>query len=222
MIQPLSSIKGLGVKAIEQILNNRPFNTPEELLFTEDVVYSKLNKKALEALCLAGAMTSLVDERFTGLKHFWLSCVKNRPKTRKKLETHINEFKVDEDFTPERRIEDISSRTGIYPFDLVLTSELRTAIEKYKVPPLGNWDKSLKYAWFIPREVIKRKTKTGREYWIVKVIDETSTITNIRCWGIIPGSDAIHLNRVYASALDFHPTWGYSTKSIKSNFKLLG
>ena len=222
LIQPLSSIKGLGDKAIEQVLNNRPFNTPEELLFNENVVYSKLNKKGLQALAESGALGSLVDERFTGLKHFFLSCIKNRPKTKKKLLSHIDEFKRTEDFSPEERIEHISSRTGIYPFDLVVTQEIRDAIDYYKVPPLGSWDNKLKSAWFIPRDVIKRKTKTGREYWIVKVIDETSTISTIRCWGIIPGSDVLHLNRVYASALEYHPIWGYSTKSIRQNFKLLG
>ena len=222
LIQPLSSIKGLGDKAIEQILNNRPFNTPEELLFSESVVYSKLNKKALQAMAESGALDSLVDERFTGLKHFILSCVDNRPKTKKKLLSHIDEFRTPEDYSPEERIEHISSRTGIYPFDLVITQEIRDAIDHYKVPPLGNWDHDLKAAWFIPREVVKRKTKTGREYWIVKVIDETSTISTIRCWGIVPGSDVLHLNRVYASSLEYHPIWGYSTKSIRQNFKLLG
>jgi len=137
LVQPLSSIKGLGDKAIEQILNNRPFDTAEGLLFNEGVVYSKLNKKALEALCESGALDSLVDERFTGLKHFAESCIVNRPKTKKKLSQHIEEFKSDEDYTPEERIEHISSRTGMYPFDLVITREIRDMIDHYKVPPLG-------------------------------------------------------------------------------------
>ena len=47
LIQPLTSIKGLGDKAIEQIIEHRPFNTIEELLFSKEIIYSKLNKKAL-------------------------------------------------------------------------------------------------------------------------------------------------------------------------------
>ena len=42
LIQPLTSVKGLGDKAIEQIIDNRPFNTIEEFLFNENIVYSKL------------------------------------------------------------------------------------------------------------------------------------------------------------------------------------
>ncbi len=222
LVQPLSSIKGLGDKAIEQILDNRPFNSAEELLFNENIKYSKLNKKSLEALCYSGALDSLVDDRFTGLKHFWKSCINDRPKTKKKLLAQIEEYRTDEDFTSEERIEHISSRTGMYPFDLVINSEIRDMIEYCNIPPLGNWDNDLREGWFIPREITVRKTKTGREYWILTVIDETSSINKIRCWGIRKGIDVVHLNRVYSSPLDYHPIWGFSTKSVRQNFKLLG
>ena len=52
-------------------MDNRPFNTIEEFLFHEDIVYSKLHKKALDVLIRSEALNSLVDDRFTGLKHFW-------------------------------------------------------------------------------------------------------------------------------------------------------
>ena len=98
LIQPFSSIKGLGEKAVEQIINNRPFNTAEELLFNDDIIYSKLNKKALNALCISGALDSLIDERFNGCKHFWMSCVQNKPKSAKKLLENIKEYSNEEDF----------------------------------------------------------------------------------------------------------------------------
>ena len=68
LVAPLTTIKGLGEKAIEQILNNRPFRTVEEFIFNEGIVYSKLNKKALDVLCRAGALSGLIDSRFTGDK----------------------------------------------------------------------------------------------------------------------------------------------------------
>ena len=49
LIAPLTTIKGLGDKAIDQILAHRPFNTIEDFLFNDNIVYSKLNKKALDA-----------------------------------------------------------------------------------------------------------------------------------------------------------------------------
>jgi len=221
LIQPFSSIKGVGDKAVEQIIKHRPFNTPEELLFNDEVVYSKLNKKALHALCLSGGLDSLVDDRFNGCKHFWMACINNRPKNLKKLTENIKEYCIEEDFTTEEKIENVSTLTGIFPFDLVMTRQLKESIMNNRVPALGNWDKDLGVAWFIPREIVKKKTKNDKPYWILKVIDDTSTVTTIRCWGI-KEHDEIHLNRPYAAKLQHNEDWGFSTRSIRHTFKLLG
>jgi DNA polymerase-3 subunit alpha len=221
LIQPFSSIKGLGDKAVEQIINNRPFNTIEELLFNENVVYSKLNKKALDVLCRSGALDSLIDDRFNGCKHFWMACIQDKPKTTKKLEEQIKIYANEADFSIEEKIDHVSSLTGIFPFDLVMTKQIRESIERHSVPSIGNWDKDLGVAWFVPREIIPKKTKNGKLYWIVRVVDDTSAATSIKCWGVREG-DEIHLNRPYAAKLDYNEDWGFSTRSIKYTFKLLG
>ena len=218
LIQPFSSIKGLGAKAVEQIINNRPYNTVEDMLFDEN---SKLNKKSLDALCRSGALDSLIDERFNGCKHFWKSCVQDRPKTAKKLLEKIKEYSAEQDFSIEEKIEHVSSLTGIFPFDLVMTKAIRESIKRYVVPPIGSWDKDLGVAWFIPREIIPKMTKNNKPYWIVKVIDDSSSSIAIKCWGI-KEQDQIHLNRPYAAKLDYNEDWGFSTRSIRHTFKLLG
>ena len=43
LIQPLTSVKGLGDSAIEQILNNRPFTSIDNLLFNEGITYSTVS-----------------------------------------------------------------------------------------------------------------------------------------------------------------------------------
>ena len=102
-----------------------------------------------------------------------------------------------------------------------MTEEVRQSIERYMVPPLGKWDNSLGIAWFVPREIIPKKTKNGKPYWIVKVVDDTAASVSIKCWGI-RDSDVIHVNRPYAAKLDFSEEWGFSTRSISRNFRLLG
>ena len=221
LIQPLNSIKGLGDKAIEQITANRPFNTVEEMLFNEEVVYSKLNKKSLDVLCRSGALDTLIDERFNGCKHFWMACIQDRPKNKKKLLENIKTYCDEHDFTIEDKIEHVSTLTGIFPFDLVMTKAIRESIEKYAVPAIGSWDNDLGVAWFIPREIIPKITKNGKPYWIVKVIDDGSAQAAIKCWGVRDG-DSIHLNRPYAAKLDYSEDWGFSTRSIRHTFKLLG
>ncbi len=220
-IQPFSSIKGLGDKAIEQILTNRPFEKIEDILFNENIIHSKLNKRALDALCRSGALDCIIDERFTGCKHFWIACIQDKPKNEKKLKENIELYAPEEDFSREEKIEYISDLTGMFPFDLVLTEQIKESIKKHCVPPLGNWDKDLGVAWFIPREVLQKKTKNGKPYWIVKVIDDTSTMTGIKCWGV-EEDDQIYLNRPYAARLDYSADWGFSTRSVRHTFKLLG
>lgn len=50
-IQPLTFIKGLGEIAFKEILENRPFEKIEDLLFNKNIKYNKLNKKTLDVLC---------------------------------------------------------------------------------------------------------------------------------------------------------------------------
>jgi len=222
LIQPLTSLKGLGDKAMEQIINNRPFNVIEDFLFNEDIVYSKLNKKALDVLARSEALNCLIDDRFSGPKHFWTATVVERPKNKKKLEENIELYKPEGNFSNKERIENLVSLTGIFPMDLVLDENILKRLEYYQVPPLGEWDNDLGVAWFIPREVIEKKTKNGKPYWIIKTIDSTSIQSSIKCWGVKPERDIIHLNRPYMSRLDYDEQWGFSTRSIKYNFRLLG
>jgi len=222
LVQPLAGLKGLGDAAIEQIVANRPFNNIEEFLFHDDIVYSKLNKKALDVLCRSGALNKLMDERFSGRKHFWSAVAVDRVYSKKKFLENIEEYRDEEDFSVEEEIDNLTTLTGIFPMHLVMTEEVRDRLEANYVPPVSDYDPDLGLVWFIPREIIRKKTKNGKPYWIVAVIDSNSVLTKFRCWGIVEGKDRIHLNRPYMGRLDYDPAWGFSTRSIKRNLRLLG
>lgn len=219
--QPFNSIKGLGEAAIKQIMDNRPFNTAEELLFNEGISYSKLNKKVIDVLCRCGALDNLIDERFTGDKHFWGAVACERPKNKKKFLNNIEAFAEQGSFSDEEKIRHISDLTGVFPFDIVVNKDVQRKLQEYCVPPLGEWDEDLGVAWFIPREIVRKKTKNGKDYWVVRALDPTSTITSIKCWGI-KKDEELHINRPYMAKLDYDDQWGFSTRSIRHNFKLLG
>ena len=222
LIQPLSTIKGLGDSAIDQIIANRPFNNVEEFIFNEDIVYSKLNKKALDALSRAGACDALIDDRFTGAKHFWTAVAVDRPRKEKNLIDNIEKYAGEGEFSDEERIQYLVDLTGVFPFDLVMDDYILGRLEDNMVPPLGEWDDNLGVAWFIPREIIPKKTKNGKTYWIVKTIDSTSSSEAIKCWGVDPKRDSIIINRPYMARLEYSDQWGFSTRSIRHNFRMLG
>ena len=220
LIQPFSSIKGLGDAAIDQILNFRPFNTIEEFLFHDRVVYSKLNKKALDVLVRSEALMPLMDERFKGTRHFWSAVAVDRAKTKKKFHENIELYEPEGDFSKEEMIEHQTNLTGMFPIHLVMSASVREQLENSDIPPLGDFYPEVPVAWFIPREVIERKTKNNKKYWMVKVIDSTSTISTIKCWGV-RDTDVVEINKPYMARLDYSEQWGFSTRSIRHNFKLL-
>ena len=221
LVQPLTSIKGLGAVAIQQIINNRPFNTVEDFLFHEKVKYSKLNKKALDALCRARALTDLIDERFTGLKHFWSATCVDRPRKLKNLEDNIIKYAPEGDFTEEEKIEHLVTLTGVFPISSVINEHVRGKLDEFHVPPISEYDAELGVTWFIPRECKLKKSKNGKNFYVVKVIDDNNETNTIRCWGVDPSRDVVHINRPYMARLNYDPNWGFSTFSIRKMFKLL-
>jgi DNA polymerase-3 subunit alpha len=221
LIQPLSSIKGLGDAAITQIMNHRPFKQVEDFLFNEGIVYSKLNKKALDVLCRCGALDSLIDDRFTGGKHFWSAICVDRPRKVKNLEENIAEYGDEGDFSDEEKIAYLVELTGVFPFNRVMKQQIYDQLNDAFIPPIANFDPELcEVVWFIPRKVTTKTTKKGKPYWVIDVIDDTNQLTRVRCWGVQP-YDRIQINKPYMARLDYNEKWGFSTRSIKRNFRIL-
>ena len=221
LVQPLTSIKGLGAVAIQQIIEHRPFNTVEEFLFHDKVKYSKLNKKALDALCRAQALNDLVDDRFSGLRHFWSATCVDRPRKLKHLEENIVKYEPEGDFTDEEKLESLVSLTGVFPISAVITERVRDKLNQLYVPPISEYDPELGVTWFIPRECKLKKSKNGKNFYVVKVIDDNNEMNTIRCWGVDPDKDVVHINRPYMAKLKYDPNWGFSTFSVRKMFKLL-
>ncbi|MBL18604.1 MAG: hypothetical protein CMC82_02070 [Flavobacteriaceae bacterium] len=221
LIQPLSSIKGLGIKAIEQIIEHRPFNTIEEFLFHEKIVYSKLNKKSIHALTLSQAMNGLIDDRFTGLAHFYTAVAEDRPRKEKNLHDNIKKYAPEGDFTEEEKLEYLVNLTGVFPINAVVTPRVRQKLDELYVPPISEFDPELGVTWFIPRECKLKKSKNGKNFYVVKVIDDNNEMTTIRCWGVDPDKDVVQINRPYMARLNYNQQWGFSTFSMRKMFKLL-
>ena len=221
LIQPLSSIKGLGIKAIEQIIDNRPFETVEEFLFHPDIIYSKLNKKSIHALTLSQAMNSLMDSRFTGLAHFYAAVAEDRPRKEKNLISNIEKYAPEGDFSEEEKLEHLVNLTGVFPINAVVTPRVRQKLEELYIPPISEFDPDLGVTWFIPRECKLKKSKNGKNFYVVKVIDDNNETSTIRCWGVDPERDIIQINRPYMARLNYNQQWGFSTFSMRKMFKLL-
>ena len=212
LVAPLTTIKGLGDAAIDEIIEKRPFTSVEHLLFDGGVVARKLNKKSLDALCRASAMGDLIDKRFTGDKHFWSAVVVDKPKSKKKLEENIESYRPEGSFTTAETIQNTQTLTGIYPINMVMTERALTLINNYKIPPLSEYDANLGAAWCIPIKINTKKSKNGKWFHTVDVIDSNSEVTRLRCWGVKPDVDVLYLNKPYVLKYPkYNETWGFST-----------
>ena len=163
-----------------------------------------------------------MDDRFTGRKHFWSACVVERPKSLKKFNENLELYRPEGDFTEEEIIQFKTELTGVFPINLVISTETVDKLQEKFVPPISEFDPALQVCWFIPRKVIPKKTKHGKLYWIVETIDSNNESTKIRCWGIKPEKDKIFLNRPYMARLNYDEQWGFSTYAIGKTFRLLG
>ncbi len=219
---PLTTIKGLGEKAIEEIIAHRPFNTAEELLFNKDIVYRKLNKRSLDALCRAGALDSLVDDRFTGGKHFWAACCEDRPKTLKKFRENIERYKDAGDFTKNDRIEFLTELTGIYPINLVYPKVFMENLDYISLqrPPISSYDPEISpeegyYA--VPRDINLRKSKKGKWFAVIELIDTNNVLTKLRVWNVDRNEieTEVICNELYnIRNVSYSDAWGYSQRGL--------
>ena len=111
--------------------------------------------------------------------------------------------------------------TGIFPVSAVVSEQLQALFEEKMIPPISEFDPELGVCWFIPREVLQKKTRNGKVFYVVKVVDSNSEENTIKCWGVDPAKDKVYINRPYMSRLQWDPQWGFSTRSVRRNFKIL-
>jgi DNA polymerase-3 subunit alpha len=213
LIQPLTSIKGLGDSAIDQVFIGRPFQSIEDFIFNEEMRYSKLNKKSLDVLVRSGALNPLMDNRFTGLKHFWSAVAVDRPRKVKNLEENIELYAPEGDFTEEEKIQSLVDLTGQFPINKVINDDIMNKLDAMAIPPISEYDPDLQVVWLIPRKIVPKKTKNGKDYLIVEATDSNSSNIRIRCWGVdLNGGDNIQVNKPYMIRPQYSAEWGFSTR----------
>ena len=91
------------------------------------------------------------------------------------------------------------------------------------IPPISEYDPALQVVWLIPRKVVPKKTKNGKDYLIVEATDSNSVNIKIRCWGIdLQMGDTICVNKLYMIRPKHNEDWGFSTRGrVFKTWKLL-
>ena len=132
-------------------------------------------------------------------------------------------YRPEADFTEEERIQHIADLTGIFPMSMVVTDHIQNRLDEMCIPDISDYDSDLQVCWCIPRKVVKKKSRNGKNFYVVTVIDSNSAETTIRCWSVDPEKDFIHVNRPYMIRPKYSIEWGFSTYGrVNASWILLG
>jgi len=242
-VPPLSSVKGVGKAAMSEVMDSRPYSDLSDLLFDAEGNWkpSKINKTALAALCKIEALGSLSElktdrlenhkqllailtdgKNYDALRKGKFGLTKSQVKRANKhgeilipiLERLISEYKHLPDWTRHEKIMNYVELTSAVDADLVFPPKLIGRVHEKKLIsvheiPAGERN----VAWFCVSEIIKKKTKNGKDFYRLKVINDDYQNMWLRVWGRM--NDELDPYTIWVADIHHDANWGCSTSTYK-------
>lgn len=215
-----TSVKSVGDKAVDEILANRPYRSPRDLLWDDEGRWrhSKFNKSAMKNLIKVGAFGSMdiVGEGrfFSHYRHMYECIIEHWAELKKKsgwerLQELADEYRDMPDWTREERAEMYMSLVGALDLDLIFPDDL---VDKLARRGVSSVDDALEgekaIHWLVTTDVRPAKTKRGKDYLRVQCVGEGGQQHRMFVWGWKPGREQV---RKYC---------GYLAEVEKSSFGL--
>ena len=208
IVPGFTSIKGIGMSALQEIYANRPYKTLEDLLITPNGQWrhSKFNKKALGSLIQLEGFDSLgfvgPNKQVENYKQLYniilgnydnlkrISGLKKNNDIRPVLQQLILEQKGVPDWTREEKIGFWLALAGSVNMDLVLDERYVKVINQYGLvsidavpePEPNSVVKDM--VWFIVKSVAAKTSKAGKPYLEMKVNGEKFVDITLRLWNV--------------------------------------
>ena len=240
-VPPLTAIKGVGTSAVEEIMDRRPFESIDEMLFTEDGKWSpsKMNKTCFDSLCKVEAFSSL-DELKSGeienhkqlhdiiVGNYDLLKKGRYGMTKTAAKKILKEVGVVPEFIPEKIRETSSTKDWCreekitYSVDLmagadqalVFPPRIMEKIEKANVKPVTSLSgKEKGIVWLCIQTIEERTTKNGKTFYRMKVMDNNSESRWLRVWGKFKELPSLYT--IWLAEVASSESWGCSTSSYK-------
>lgn len=235
-VPPLSSLKGLGEAAMEEIIQNRPYRSLEDLLFAPDGSWrhSKFNRTALKALCMVEGFSSL-DELKSGVigNHAQLHRIlfedknfdilrkgrkrykptKKNPEVQDTLPQLIEDTAMTPEWTRSEKITNFVQTCSSVDNSVIYPNGLLERLRASTFKPITSIDPTTKKAsaWFLILACQLKKTKNGKFFYSLRVTDDTNRALRMNIWGVNENFDAPKPYDVWVGHVDSNPEWGPST-----------
>jgi DNA polymerase III subunit alpha len=242
-VPPLCAVKGVGAAAMSEILLSRPYDCLDNLFYDADGnwKHSKVNKTALSSLCKIEAFGSLqefkagiinnhrqlfammTDENNynvlrKGRHGLTKTQVKRALKNDESLMPIVNkltdEYSSLPDWNRQEKIMNYVDITSSVDADLVFPPRLIEKIKKNNLISVHDiLPGTRNVGWFCISEVVKKKTKNGKDFYRLKTINDDYQTAWVRVWG--SQDDDILPYTIWVADVHHDENWGYSTSCYK-------
>ena len=212
-VPPLTSLKGVGDKAVEEVFANRPYRDLDSLFFDNEGTWkhSKLNKTAFSSLTKMEAFKSL-DEFKNGeldnhkqlhdliLDNYALlkkgrwgmtkTAVKRLLKKGEEPEPIVpelmNKFRVVSDWDRSLKIRNYFDLSNDANDDLLFPPKLLKKLKQKQICSVFDIPAGERgIGWFTVTEVIRKTTKNGKPFMRWKCVDSDNRNGWLRVWGCV-------------------------------------
>jgi len=235
-VPPLTAVKGVGDTAVSEIMKMRPYKNLDNLLYDSDGVWkhSKMNKRCFESLCKIEAFGSL-EEMSSGLienhKQIYEIILENYDNLRKSkfgmtmrkakkmgaspiIPQLIELSSGTIDWSRAEKVNNYQDITSTVPRDLIYPDNVLEKLEKADIPPITTLSGSQRgIVWGCIQEIVEKRTKKGKKFYRLKMIDSDNNSTWLRVWGFLPRDATLYTLWMIDAAND--PNWGASSSGAK-------
>jgi DNA polymerase III alpha subunit len=235
-VPPLTSLKGVGDKAVGEVFANRPYKNLNNLFYDEEGVWkhSKLNKTAFSSLSKMEAFKSLDEFKNDDLnnhkqlhdlildnyailkKGCWgmtKTAVKRAQKNNEEItpiiEKLLSKYKIISDWNRSEKIKNYFELSNDASDDLLFPPELLKKLKQKQIDSVFNIPAGERgIGWFTVTEVIRKTTKNGKAFMRWKCVDYNSQSGWLRVWGDMEGDIEF---TTWLSDVSNDASWGMST-----------
>jgi DNA polymerase-3 subunit alpha len=198
------SIKGVGDSAVDEILENRPYKSIEDLLWTQDGKWrhSKFNRRALEALISIGGLDSLgavgEDKIFSSYAHMYEVIINHSDEIKKstKKEPNLGQKNF---YELARTLRDTiqpwtRKELALKQLEFLGSVDIQNLVEPDIFETFTNKNvlgideleetNEPTIAWWCVTNCVPKKTKNNKDYWMLECQGSSGKIYKMFCWGV--------------------------------------
>ena len=213
-VQAITSIKGLGEKAYEEILSYRPYKDIYDFLWNGvgQWKHSKLNIKNIGNLIKINSFHGFdcvgEGKLFSNPRHMYEVIVENHKELKHKKRGRDNFEKIRletydkiPDWTTEEKIIFQQELLGEFDLELLISNELQKDLYNRGALPIDSFVSDGVY-WFMIQSTQIKQSKNGRNFMIINATGKTGATKRIYIWNIDKvKNDPLEQNVVYFSKI---------------------